>query len=287
MRLISLALAAFLLHFACPAYADTNTSATTLADWHAWANKNLSATYFGVYRGGPLSRPGYSLQPGVDGVPDPTSPQSTENYINMGYKLDKDTIVGVSTHFYYTPLGVPQAHGDPVEMLDPALMFSKANWISLGDFKVKGMFFVTLPMSKFDYLRRHEQVMSVSPTFNATYDIPRYKLTLALYGYVTAYLGGSASIGPYRTYKVYAAPNVNYQFAKTVGATLWVDLFQVTRATGTPFISGMDNYAVDIEPGINWDILPNLSFNPMLNIYPSNMTMNATSLQAVLVGKLF
>jgi hypothetical protein len=50
----------------------------------------------------------------------------------------------------------------------------------------------------------------------------------------------------------------------------------------------MDNPGTDIEPGVNWDVIPGqLSFNPMLNIYPGHATLASTSIQMVIVGKAF
>jgi hypothetical protein len=49
----------------------------------------------------------------------------------------------------------------------------------------------------------------------------------------------------------------------------------------------MNNDLMDLEPGINWDVNRYLSVNPILNIYPSNLTLASTSIQAVLIGKVF
>jgi len=61
----------------------------------------------------------------------------------------------------------------------------------------------------------------------------------------------------------------------------------VRRFKHSGFFSGMNNPDMDIEPGVNWDITPYLSFNPFLNIYPGTPTINASSLQAVIAGKIF
>jgi hypothetical protein len=122
---------------------------------------------------------------------------------------------------------------------------------------------------------------------NLLYDVPKTKLTLGLYSYVTAYIPGPNVAETHRTLKLIMAPNANYQITKSFAATVWVDAIQVIRKNHTGFFSGMNNPDMDIEPGVNWDINQYLSFNPFLNIYPSHPTLNATSFQAVLAGKLF
>lgn len=273
-------------------YADSTTTSSTDAssDVMSVLKEKMALTYFGIYRGASLSSPGNSLQPNTDGTLDPTSPQSLETYLTTGYKINKDVVIGLSNHFYASPLGMPATNGTVVEMLDPSIVISKAKWINTNGFTVKGLLFVELPVTYNDYLRKHQMLATVSPTLNMNYDLPGSSLSIGLYTYIKAYVpsGDTNDInGPYKSYKIYGAPNANYQLSKTLSATMWIDLVQVTRSTGTGFISGMDNFTADVEPGINWEFIPGFNFNPMLNIYPATPTMAATSIQAVITGKFF
>lgn len=255
-------------------------------------SEKVALVYFGIYRGASINNLGNTYQPDTSGNLDPTSPQSLESYVTAGYKLDKDTIVGVTTHFMYFPTMTPTTatqngqSGMDVQMLDPALMISRANMIDSNGFKLKGLLYVTAPATSNDYLAHHDESLIIAPTIVASWDIPRTKWTLGLYGYVADYVPNSSTQDSARSYKIYAAPNANYQFAKTVAATMWVDLVQATRSYNTPFIGGLDNPTMDIEPGINWDVNSHLSINPILNIYPGDPTLASTSLQAVIIGKL-
>jgi hypothetical protein len=174
-----------------------------------------------------------------------------------------------------------------MQWLDPALMISRANMVNNNGFKIKGQLFATLPMSRYDTLKKNGTISGVSPTAIMTYDVPKSKLSVGLYSYLTAYIPGSDTTENYRTLKLVMAPNANYQITKSFAATMWIDAIQVTRKRHTGIFSGMNNPEMDIEPGVNWDVTPFLSLNPFLNIYPGKMTMSATSLQMVLAGKIF
>lgn len=290
-------LAAGLILTCATAFADTNdappanASETVTAPslWNQIQDK-AALTYFGIYRGASVNNPGAAYQPTTTGALDPTNPQDLESYVTTGYKINPDLMVGVTTHFFYTPLsmGISTANSDNLEMLDPSLVISKANLIDWNGIKVKGLFYVELPVSKFDILQQHGQATSLSPTVVVSYDVPHTKLSLGYYGYITGYLGGTdQDTGSYRSYKIYGAPNASYQLTDTLSATMWVDLLQITRNSGTGFVSGMSNYTMDIEPGINWEFIKNFNFNPIVNIYPGNASLAATSFQAVIIGKFF
>jgi hypothetical protein len=261
--------------------------------------KVLEVTYFGDYRGGSAGQYGTGVQPTVGGNPDDTSPQGIENFITTGYKFAPNWMVGVTTHFFYNtqdsvgpalPSGNNQNINSGMEMLNPMFVLTKTKLIDNGNFKLKGYLYAQVPLSQYDYISvpGRDMATAIQPTANMTYDIPGTRWTLGTYSYITGYIPTSSTPSGLRTYKFYAAPYVNYQMTATVAATLWVDLLQITRAQGTPFIDGMSNYTADVEPGINWDVIPGaLSLNPMLNIYPGHATLASTSFQMVVVGKAF
>ncbi len=249
-------------------------------------NEKFALRYFGMYNGASFANLSSSVQPQVSGEPDPSSPQNIDSIVTVGYKLDKTSILGVWGHFYYFPVGNPAGSGQSVQLLDPSLLLSKSDLYESNGLRIGGRLTVNLPLSKADALVPNQLVTSVTPTVMINYDVPKTGLTLGLFAYVRGYIGPDAIPGA-PTYKIYVAPNVNYQITKTLAATLWVDLVQARRVQGTGFISGLRNDVVDIEPGINWDITSNISINPVINIYPANPTLASTSLKAFIVARAF
>ncbi len=249
--------------------------------------EKAALSYFGIYRGGGLNDLGNSANPTVSGNPDPTSPQGIENLITTGYKLDQNRMIGVITHFSYYPFLSPQGSDRRFQMLDPILMLSQANIINKKGFKLSTRLNIFLPLSKDDILLQQNLAAAISPTLILNYDVPGSSLSLGIYSYLRGYIPTQNSAVNALSYKIYVAPNASYQISKTVAATLWVDVIQAVRTQNTGFISGIQNTPVDIEPGINWDITKNISINPIINIYPGNPTLAATSLQAIIIAKAF
>lgn len=261
-------------------------TSTGLTFWDK-VNERAVLTYLGIYRGAPLSDLGNSLQPTPEGTLDDTSPQSFENYLTVGYKLRKDLTLGVSTHFFYYPIGNPAGSGRSMQWYDPSIVFTKNGFIDTGNFKLTARVSVQLPFSASDILQRQNLAFAVLPTLIGNYDVPNTKLSVGFFSYFAAYIPTADTIPGARTVKLIFAPTANYQISKTVAATLWVDLIQTVRAQGTGFFSGMTNFPIDIEPGISWDVSKYITINPILNIYPAKPTLAATSLQALIIAHAF
>jgi hypothetical protein len=242
--------------------------------------------YYGVYRGAPLSNLKSSQQPTVFGTPS-TDPQSIESTLTAGYKFNKDWMAGFVAHFYYFPIGNPVGTGQDLQMYNPWFIVQATNLVNRNGFKLNGRFTAELPVTKVDFLETNGSATALTATMISSYEVPNTSLTLGFFAYARGYIPTGSALDTARTYKIYGAPNLNYQLTKTLAATMWVDLIQLTRYGGSGFISGMKNETVDIEPGINWDITSKLSFNPVLNIYPAHPTLASTSLQAFISAKAF
>ncbi len=248
-------------------------------------NDNLALNYYGIYRGSSLTNVGGALQPLPTGELDSTSPQSFENFLTVGYKINKDLMVGVLGHFNYFPASL-NTEISGIQMLDPRFVVQQNNIINNGGFNLRFRCFFQVPMSRYDSLIANQVAMSVTPTINANYEVPNTRLTVGIYSYLRGFIPNAGAPNP-PTYTVIVAPNLNYQISRTVAATVWVDLVQATRRSGTGFFSGLENLPVDIEPGISWDVTSFLTINPVLNIYPGNPTLASTSLQAFIMAKAF
>lgn len=259
------------------------------------ASKKLEMSYFGVYHGGSLSNLS-GVQPDIEGNPDPTSPQNLENIVTLGWKPAKDWLIGANLHFFYNGSnftnGADQNIDRGIQMMNPSLLISKAKLVSNGGFNLKGYMYFELPVSHYDYitLPGHSMLTTITPTANMTYDLPNSRLSLGAYTYLKFYVPGANTPDDLRTWRFYLAPNANFQMTPTVAATLWIDLLDVRRNGGNQFFTtnGLQSMEGDIEPGINWDIIPgHLSLNPILNIYTAHPTLASTSVQMIVVGKAF
>jgi hypothetical protein len=269
---------------ALPAQQSTTEIAPSTYDKIA---EKVGLTYFGIYRGASVSTATSRLQPNIQGNPDPEEPISFENYVTAGYKPAKDWLIGAQAHFMLFPSGMNMNTGMDAQALDPSIVISKANLVDTHGLKLKLSLYTYIPMTSPDLLNKYKEATSIAPTFNLSYDVPKTALNLGLYGYVQGFVPTAATVDGARTWRIVAAPYGSYALTKSVQATLWFDFVSLKRYQGSAFFAGAKNDPMDIEPGINWDITPYISVNPILNIYPSNPTLAATSVQAVLVGKVF
>lgn len=261
---------------------------------------HVELSYWGEYRGAPLTDIGNKYQPNADGtIGDASAPegaQSMENFVTVGYKPDKDTLFGVQIHSFYNAAPVSDANKDAVgsglQMLDPILTVSRANLFNGTQFKVKGYLNSELPLTTGDYLRaqNRQMLMTLQPTANITYDFKNSRWSVGTYTFLRGYIPGPNTVaGPNsREYRFYIAPYANYQATSTLAATLWVDLVDFRHHSGSTFFSasGSVNEYVDIEPGFNWDVIPGkVAINPVVNIYPVKPTLSASSIMAVLTAR--
>lgn len=273
------------------AYAEVDPNAQTQANtqsvYERIADKAI-LNYYGVYRGSSLNDPGGALTPLGDGTLDTSGPQSIESLVTLGYKFNKDTTASIIAHFYYYPGIKPDGTSEGFQNLDPIIQFERKNLINSNGLKLTGRLGFELPLSGYDRLVSAKDLTAVTATGILSYDVPKTSLTVGLFGYIRGYIPTASTPDDARTYKLYVAPNMNYQISPTVAATLWVDLVQATRNGNAPgFIGGLQGDYVDIQPGINWDITKNISLNPFFNIYPANLTLKATSFQAALSARAF
>ncbi len=265
-----------------------NTTATTITKSFL---ENLSEygtlSYFGTYRGASITNFGSSLQPRPDGSQDPTNPNSFESTITAGYKINKDLITGVVGHFYLFPWNDPTGGNQKIQLLDPILFLSRPGLINSQGFRLDTRVTLQLPTSKYDILLSRHLTTAITWIFNARYETLASKLTVGTYGFIRGYIPSYDTLSKAPSYTVTAAPYANYQLSDNLAASLWIDLLGATRNYGTGFFSGLQTSAVDIEPGIIWDITKNISLNPMLNIYPGSPTLASTSIQANIIAKAF
>ena len=90
----------------------------------------------------------------------------------------------------------------------------------------------------------------------------------------------------------YAGPNMQYQITPTLAFSALYE-FDAVRVSNSP---GLLNYTsdthsgngyTDFEPGVSWDITPNINLNPFLNMYPgSNFSLDTTNINVILGIKL-
>jgi len=238
---------------------------------------HFTSSYVGIYTGGSLSKPGQSFSPDTDGNPDPTMPQQMENLLGVFYKLSPTAKVGAQAHFFYSPVD-----NKNITMMDPLLQINDSALIVSGNFKLGGYTRAYLPATAESTDKG--RILQMRFFLNPNYDVPGTRISLGAYSYAQPAAFKSSGTGT--TFLGYLGPYVNYQLTPTVAISALYEMAASHKKNKDGF-TDLDNAGTDFEPGVSWDITPNLTLNPYLNIYTGNrITSDNTSINLLIIGKL-
>lgn len=257
---------------AAPVQPNSTAESRSLLDQ---LSDHYALTYWGNYYGPAVSGTN-QLSPGPVGFP--SADQYLDSVVTASYKINPNLLLGVAQEFYYRPVV-----GQDLTLLDPAVRLQALHVIHNDhwDLKLEGWAYggVTAPS------RADGEFSGLKFVQNLNYS--NGNLTVGAYAYERQYFYDSTnplagtSIEDRRWY---LAPNGSYAIGKNVQVTMWVDWIQSLHFRGdTGFMP--TNYPWDAEPGINWDITPQLSLNPYINVYPGNPTLASTYFGMVIIGK--
>lgn len=207
---------------------------------------------------------------------------NVDTSLYAGYKFN-DRISGtVAVPFMVTPID-----GWKFTMEDISLRASMRKLLSAGNLGMSADLRAYLPTSTSS--QNKNMITGIRSTQNTTYDIGTTNLTLGLVTFERInFFAGDRLLGktgnPTQTmYEIYFGPNVNYQITPTLGANLLLEA-DVSWKKGNQF--DQTALATDLEPGLSWDITPNLNFNPYVNIFPfDNAGWNNTTVNFYLTAK--
>jgi hypothetical protein len=139
--------------------------------------------------------------------------------------------------------------------------------------------------------RANDEQVDIQSLQVLSWDVPKTKWNLGVLGfhYYQLYGSGVPIKNPMmanapRDLTMYIAPNATYQFAKTVGATLFVEFYPYHVLNRSWFEFASD--PMDIAPGISWDITPTINVNPQLLMYPARFSFNTLSPLVYITAKI-
>lgn len=253
------ALALLSSFIATAALAETNTTTVTTTESSASRLlKQLSVTYFGIYDGFALSGAN-GLRPG-DEYAKTSKAQRLRNYFNAGYKIDQNLVAGLGFDIYYQPV-----RGQDLTLRDPYLRVNNRKFISSGKFNVAADFRVYLPASRAAHMGH--MLAGFRSTQITTYDIPNSRFTVGAFSLVrrNVFNGTALNNDAATQSEAYIGPNVTYKISPKVSLNLLYEL-AANQHQGQD-IFDWNNDGTDLQPGVSWDVTPNLNINPYLNFY--------------------
>ena len=232
--------------------------------------KQININYFGIFYG-PALQGTNSYQPAPGGQSDRDLPVILKNFLNVGHNLSEMVTVTATAYWVAQPV-----LDKNLEFQDPFVRASYNSILHWRGFNLYGDVRGHVPATAVS--QQNDLVFGLQ-TFQAlTYGVPESRFLYGLYASERRNFFGNEGYG--NDVELYFALNMNYQFAPTLTTTL---LFEVQRnhAYGD-FRKGFYDNGTDIQPGISWDITPQIMVNPYLNI----LLGQSVSLRSTSVGMM-
>lgn len=235
------------------------------------ASSPLWANYYGIFYGPSVANPSY-YQVNPDGTVDRTRPIFAKNFLTVGYNLS-DTWAFAATGWWTTAPIVGQGFiiQDPQARIADNSIFHTDEFNWYGD--LRAHFPVTDASRLLDELAGFQTFHYLSYTGVGS----RWTFSLALSARYNFY--GTQGLG--NDLELYAAPGVNFQVTPTFALSCLYEMGANHLYGEIPGV--LENNGTDLEPGISWQILSSLNFNPYLTLFPGNkLNWQSTSFGATL-----
>ncbi len=197
---------------------------------------------------------------GINGEFQETSTINIENWSYLGYRFSKDFSLAAVAQYTYRPV-----LSQDITMRDPFIKAAFGNIINSDGFSLSGDLRAYLPTSRLS--QDNKMVIGLRNSMGASYDIPgsRVSLGAATRIRLNTFSTELADKNQQDIY-FYLGPSVSYKISNTVSAVVLYEM-QAGHYLGTSLSSTGAVDVTDLQPGISWDVTPNLNLNPFVNFY--------------------
>ena len=242
--------------------AGTPTSSSEILD-HVYLN------YFAIYHGASLADLSSSYTLDQKGRPSRFA-MFFDSEVTAAYRVDSDIGIGPVIPFLFTPV-----MGQGFTLGDVGIKAFDRQAISSGGLKVYANLIVQAPTSQSSQARNMSFALKTTPNFR--YIFARSRFAVGAWTEAKAYFGVTAD----KTFKLYAAPYVNYQLSSKLSLNLEYEM-EAHHNVGAPTWD-LTNYETDLQPGFVWLVTPKIMLNPYVALFTGNrVTLDSTAVGAVI-----
>lgn len=237
------------------------------------ALENLSLDFFTVVHGPSLDKlDGQSVD--SQGRPATTKDDAgktvrqglyLDSDLSGAYMFTKDVGAGVTVPFLAF-----STYGQGLVLGDVGVKAFNKKLINSNGLTVSGNFILQAPTSQ--YSRDRGMTAGFKTTPSVRYSIPDSRFKVGSWTEAKYYAGVDSG----KSFKLFAAPYVNYQVARTLSLNVQYTM-EWDHNVGKNGDAGLLNfrtYETDLQPGVVWNVTPHLLFNPFVQIFT---TKTATS----------
>jgi len=220
---------------------------------------HLHASYFGIFHGPGLESFGSPNTVDQNGILSTSkykdNRMNMDSEINILYSLTD--IISVSP---VIPFLLYTTEGSGASLGDLGFKVTDKNTLLSSDVSLSTNLIFQLPTSDYSKLRKMDYAVKTTPSIR--YIIPDTRFSIGSFSEVKAYLGVISG----KTFKLYAAPFVNYQLTHKLSANLAYEV-ETDHYKGLGGSFDFRGYQSDFMPGFVYMIAPTLMINPYLQVF--------------------
>ena len=238
-------------------------------------NSHAVMSYYAIFYGPSVQDPSL-LQPNERGEQSADRPLLLKNYLTLGYDFNREVEMSATAYGTLVPVA-----GHSAVLHDPYLRIAFNSIAHTDKINLYGDVRLHLPTSTDS---KNADLRSGIQLFQITSMIPSdSRFGFGIYTSERVNFYGPAGNGS--DLVLYVGPNISYQVSNSIALTTLYEM-GASHTYGDE-TWGLNNDGTDLEPGVSWDITPNLNVNPYLNIYTGNqVTLQSTSIGMTLSWKM-
>ena len=236
--------------------------------------ENLFLGLTSNFRGPGVTRFGSPYTNTSTGFMDKNKGMNFDSDVTAAYLFTPTVGLGVIVPFFYVP-----TQGHDFVLGDVGIKFFNRKFLTTSTLNVSSS--AILQASTSDYSRSIHQSFAVKLAQNVRYLIPDSRFTLGSFVEEKAYVGVQKG----KTFKLWAAPFVNYQLTPNLSANLLYEI-EAHHLRDTQTLNFVMHQS-DLCPGFIYLVTPKVAVNPYLQIYTTDgIALDRTGVGALITASL-
>ena len=218
------------------------------------ALSNFGFSYFGNFHGGTLHALDSSYTVDRNGKLSKAYGINFDSSVTAAYMFSPSIGLGPEVPFLLVPV-----RGKGFILGDVGLKAFNKKTVTDGGFTLATNLSIQAPTS--DASQARHMSFAVKTTPSARYAFSHSRFGVGTFTEAKAYIGVIRD----KTFKLWAAPYVNYQLSPKISANLLYEM-EAHHDVGQAGV-GFNNYQTDLQPGIVWIVTPQVFVNPYVQIF--------------------
>ncbi len=265
---------------------DTLSSPGAVVPLEALSQSNLTAptpfrdavslSYYGIFYGPSVARPGSSQPDSETGKVNPEIPLLVRNYLTLSYDLADDYVMGGTLTWNWRPV-----YSQDLTLRDPYFKFGNGDLLKIPNLTWYADARVHFPTSTRS--RMNDLLVALQTFHIVNYQLGSSPWALGTYASARYNHFGAAGVG--NDVEFYLGPNIQLQVSSAVSLNLLYELGSAHPWGDEPYL--LVDQGTDLQAGVSWNLSQKINLNPYLNFLTGRpFSWESTSLGMTLSWRL-